>query len=45
MGAICKKYEIKDADVTEVRIEKSPKKNEIKFIEDFDCIEGIDKID
>ncbi|CAD8192710.1 unnamed protein product [Paramecium pentaurelia] len=45
MGQICKTCEKKDIDKTELMVEQSPKHQEIKFIEDFDYISGLDKVE
>ncbi|CAD8198647.1 unnamed protein product [Paramecium octaurelia] len=45
MGQICKSCEKRDIDKTEIRIESSPQHQEIKFIEDFEFISGLDKLE
>ncbi|CAD8104956.1 unnamed protein product [Paramecium sonneborni] len=43
MGQICKKYDIKEVDKSELKIEQSPQNKDIKFIEDFEFISGLNK--
>ncbi|CAD8119466.1 unnamed protein product [Paramecium sonneborni] len=43
MGQICISCEKKDADKNEIKIEQTAQHQEIKFIEDFEFISGLDK--
>ncbi|CAD8089699.1 unnamed protein product [Paramecium primaurelia] len=45
MGQICKNCEKQNVDKSEIRIESSSLHQDMKFIEDFEIISGLDKLE